>query len=257
MLVTTLRAPAARPYLVVTNDASRSPATVARRFAGLGLPITSEYIVTSGELIPPYFARHDLVGARTCVLGPADSGGLRARAGGTVVPLAPGMTIDCLAVCDDDGFAFLPGIELALSAAVRALDAGRGVTLILPIPHFGVFEARVDGVSSSASPPAPSRCCSRRRCAAVSRGRAALLSPRQARAPPVRSAAERLGTPKLLLMIGDQLETDVVGARAAGLDVALVDGVSRWQHAAAAAPAVPTWILADHLRFSRSRTSTP
>ena len=34
-------------------------------------------------------------------------------------------------------------------------------------------------------------------------------------------------------MIGDQLETDIAGARAAGIDAALLAGVSRWDPAAA------------------------
>jgi ribonucleotide monophosphatase NagD (HAD superfamily) len=38
------------------------------------------------------------------------------------------------------------------------------------------------------------------------------------------------------VMIGDQLETDVAGARAAGIDVALLAGVSRWHPHAAIAP---------------------
>jgi len=31
-----------------------------------------------------------------------------------------------------------------------------------------------------------------------------------------------------VVMIGDQLETDIAGARAAGIDAALLSGVSRW-----------------------------
>ena len=39
-----------------------------------------------------------------------------------------------------------------------------------------------------------------------------------------------------LLMIGDQLETDIAGARAAGIDAALITGVSRWREDAEPAP---------------------
>src|SRR2546426_12005935 len=54
----------ATPYAIVTNDASRLPETYARRFAGLGLAIAPEHVVTSGSLLPARIARHP--GARTC-----------------------------------------------------------------------------------------------------------------------------------------------------------------------------------------------
>ena len=55
--------------------------------------------------------------------------------------------------------------------------------------------------------------------------------------------AARLGmAPDRLVMIGDQIETDIVGARAAGCDAALLAGVSRW-HSDAQHPVAPTWLL--------------
>jgi ribonucleotide monophosphatase NagD (HAD superfamily) len=45
-------------------------------------------------------------------------------------------------------------------------------------------------------------------------------------------------------MIGDQLETDVAGARAAGIDAALlVTGVTRWQDESTSSSAAPTYLL--------------
>jgi len=56
-------------------------------------------------------------------------------------------------------------------------------------------------------------------------------------------AARRLGVaPRRLVMIGDQLETDVAGAAAAGIDAALYEGVSRWHPASATI--APTHLLA-------------
>ena len=54
-------------------------------------------------------------------------------------------------------------------------------------------------------------------------------------------ACARFGT-RRLLMVGDQLETDVAGATAAGLDAALVENVSRWTPGRAGP--TPTWLLA-------------
>jgi ribonucleotide monophosphatase NagD (HAD superfamily) len=45
-------------------------------------------------------------------------------------------------------------------------------------------------------------------------------------------------------MIGDQLETDIAGARGAGMECALVTGVSRWRDGDGIAH-VPQWLLDD------------
>src|SRR5947209_3062793 len=116
------------PYVIVTNDASRSAETYARRFSGLGLAIAPDRIVTSGSLLP---AAMPPGAPRTAVLGTADSIEYARAGGATIVPLAAGIEIDALAVCDDAGFEFLTGIEHALSAVVRAVEAGRQPALLL------------------------------------------------------------------------------------------------------------------------------
>src|SRR5215831_1125424 len=57
-----------KPFAIVTNDASRSPATYADRFARLGLAIDADRVVTSGSLLPDHLRRLGS-GLRTCVLG--------------------------------------------------------------------------------------------------------------------------------------------------------------------------------------------
>ena len=52
------------PYAIVTNDASRTPATYVQRFTGLGLPVPAAKIVTSGSLLPEYFRSRGLAGSR-------------------------------------------------------------------------------------------------------------------------------------------------------------------------------------------------
>jgi ribonucleotide monophosphatase NagD (HAD superfamily) len=44
-------------------------------------------------------------------------------------------------------------------------------------------------------------------------------------------------------MIGDQLETDIAGARAVGIDAALVAGVSVWRDGVVDAARAPHWLL--------------
>jgi HAD superfamily hydrolase (TIGR01450 family) len=225
------------PHLLVSNDASRAPDTYVKRFAGFGLPLTADQVVTSGSLIPGYFRAHGLAGARTCVLGTADSYAYVVEGGGIPVPLAHGMEIDALAVCDNAGTPFVEGIEIGCSAVVRAVEAGRRPALILPNPDLVYPKAHGElGFTSGAMALLIETALNRRfptadlRFVHLGKPEPHLFA----------EARRRLGVQRLV-MIGDQLETDIAGARAAGLDSALLAGVSRWDPSAAIAP---TYLLA-------------
>ncbi len=232
------------PFAIVTNDASRSQATYVARFASLGLAIPAERIVTSGSLLPGYFRDRGLAGARTLVLGTPDSFAYVREGGGVPVEIdldrrsksgSLRLELDALAICDDAGTPFLDGIELALSACVRAVEAGRRPALVLPNPDL-VYPKGGGELGFTA-------------------GAMALLveTALARRFPGAGLVFDRLGKPEphlflegqrrvggRVVMIGDQLETDVAGANAAGIDVALYAGVSRWQPGARV---TPTYLL--------------
>ncbi len=227
------------PFAIVTNDASRSPAAYARRFAAIGLAVEPAQVITSGSLLPGYFRDHGLAGARTCVLGTPDSYEYVREGGGVPVPLAPGMELDAVAVCDDSGTPFLEGIELALSAIVRAVDAGRRPRLVLPNPDLVYPKGDGElGVTAGAMALLIEAALARRfRAEPLAFDRLGKPEPHL-----FREAATRLGIPPArLVMIGDQLETDIAGARAAGIDAALLAGISPWDPTA---PVAPTYLLA-------------
>ena len=233
------------PYAIVTNDASRSMATYVTRFTSFGLPVPAERIVTSGSLLPAYFRAHGLADARTLVLGTPDSYGFVREGGGLPVEFVAGVEIDALAVCDDSGTPFLDGIELALSAIVRAVEAGRHPALVLPNPDLvypkgggelgftaGAMALLIEAALARRFPARP--------------GVAALAFDRLGKPAPhlFLEGARRLGiVPERLVMVGDQLETDIAGAAAAGVAGALVAGVSRWDPATPLATP-PTYLLA-------------
>lgn len=217
------------PYAVVTNDASRAQDTYAKRFASFGLTIPAERIVTSGSLLPGFLRARGLAGARTAVLGTDDSRAYITAGGAVPLPLVAGMEIDALAVCDDDGFPFLLGIELATSAVVRALDAGRAPVLVLPNPDLVYPKGDGELGFTAGAIAMLIEAVLERRFPALQLRFARLGKPE----PHLFAhAAGLLGLPPhRLVMIGDQLETDIAGARAAGIDAALLAGVSRWEHA--------------------------
>jgi len=235
-----------QPYAIVTNDASRSASTYAARFAGYGVAIAPERFVTSGGLMPAYFRERGLAGARTCVLGTPDSAAFVRQGGGVPVALAPGMEIDALAVCDDIGTPFVMGIELAFSAVARALDAGRVPALVLPNPDLiypkGLGEY---GFTAGAMALLIEAGLARR-----FPGRAPRFDRLGKPAPHLMVEAQRRLGCRRVVMIGDQLETDIAAAQAAGIDAALLAGVSRWQPPvegadAAAIAIAPTYLLAS------------
>lgn len=215
-----------KPFAIVTNDASRSQATYVERFAGYGWEIPAERIVTAGSLVPKYFRERGLGGARTLVLGTPDSYAYVREGGGVPVELVPGVEIDAVAICDDEGTPFLDGIELTLSAVIRAIDAGRRPALLLPNPDllFPKGDGEL-GFTAGAMALLVEAGLARR---FPGRG---LVFDRLGKPSPdlFVEAARRLAiSPARLVMIGDQLETDIAGANAAGIDAAFVAGVSRW-----------------------------
>ncbi len=241
-----------RAWAIVSNDASRSQATYARRFAGYGARVPEANVVTSGSLLPPYFRAHGLVGARTFVLGTEDSAAYVVEGGGVPVAVThapdverggehPRVEIDALAICDDSGFDFLPGVESAFNAVVRAVEAGRTPALILPNPDLVYPKGDGELGFTSGTIALMIEAALARRFPAKRLAFARLGKPE----PHLfLEAARRLAiAPDRLVMIGDQLETDIAGARAAGLHAALLAGVSRWEHAHETSSVVPEYLV--------------
>jgi HAD superfamily hydrolase (TIGR01450 family) len=226
-----------KPYCVVTNDASKLPETAAARYRRFGVELEPARIVTSGGLIDGYFREHDLSGARCAVLGTVDSVRYVEQAGGETVP--PGHDFDVLVVGDETGYPFLEHVDDALTTLFRRIDAGARVHLVLPNPDliyprdeasFGIaagsialmFEAALQRRYPDRAPLAFARL-----------GKPARYL--------YEEALRRCGT-RRAVMIGDQLETDIRGANACGIDSALVTtGVSAADLLSVPAVLRPTW----------------
>lgn len=226
------------PYRVVTNDASRTEETTAARFAALGLDIPVERILTSGSLLKPHFDAMGLRGRRCTVLGPEDSRAYAARAGGRLVP--PREPFEVLVIGDESGIEpFLETLNQALSTLLARLDDGHDVHLVLPNPDL-IFPAGPNEVGITGG--------------ALAALFEAVIEQRYPQRPQLRF--HRLGKPHPALfehalavlgchrplMIGDQLDTDIAGAAAFGIDSALYLGGLARRELPAAAPR-PTYLL--------------
>jgi len=212
------------PFRVVTNDASRLPENIADRLTSLGVSVAAEEVLTSGAMLTPFFGQRGLRGAPTLVLGTSDAKAYVTRAGGVVVEMNQSPEPDVVAVCDHEGFDFLPTMEAALSLLLRRADAGRPIIGVLPNPDLiyphspGAFGFTAGAMALLLE-------------AAVAARHPALgwkCQPLGKPHPPLfEEAARQLGAG--LVMIGDQLHTDILGARNAGIDAVLIGtGVSQW-----------------------------
>lgn len=229
-----------RAYFILTNDASKLPATASARYARHGLGIDASRIITSGTLIAGWFRANRLQGARAVVLGPPDSARYVAAAGATVV--GPAEDFEVVVLCDETGFDFLPAVDAVLSGIFRRIGRGEPVRLLLPNPDL-VYPQGEDAYGMAAG--------------AVALMFEAAIALRH---PGLDLRFERLGKPHAaiweealrrtgtrdMVMIGDQLETDIRGANAFGIASALVaTGVTTVDPAGLPDTIRPTYRLAS------------
>lgn len=207
-----------KPYYILTNDASKLSTTAAVRYQGYGLALDPDRIITSGVLLKRYFAAHRLTGLRCAVLGPVDSVHYVENAGGKIVSHAE--VFDVLVIADEAGFPFLETVDTVFTSLCHAVDRRQEVHLILPNPDliypaagkgFGFAAGSIAGMFEAALRVRyPHR--TDLRFTRLGKPYEALFA----------EALSRSGT-RDMVMIGDQLETDIQGARAFGLDAVWVE----------------------------------
>lgn len=207
-----------KPYYLLTNDASKLPQTAASRYRGYGLDIDSDRIITSAGLLEIYFKSNNLIGARCAVLGPEDSRQYVRDAGGEVVTPTGGF--DVVVIADETGYPFVETVDQVLSELIHKVQRRENFKLVLPNPDliypkagrgFGITSGSIALIIEAALqlryPGRPGLCFDR-----LGKPNPAIF----------REARHRSGTENMV-MIGDQLETDIRGAREFGLDLVLVD----------------------------------
>jgi len=227
-----------KPFLILTNSASRLPAGIATGLQALGFALELEQILSSGMLLPDYFAEHGLAGAPCLVLGTEDSSAYVAKAGGRVLSLSESRDAEVLVIADQAGFDCLEGMNRALSLAMRSLDRGRKLALVLCNPDLiypmgaGRFGFTAGGLAAMLE------ALLRERYPARKVGFDRLGKPHS---PIFREALSRTGSGRGV-MFGDQLATDILGAQRAGIDSVWVrTGLGTGQNDPTAIR--PTWQL--------------
>ncbi len=227
-----------REWFILTNSASRLPETTAADFAAQGLRVPTERIISSGLLLAPWFREHGLEGSHCLVLGPPDSHRYVERAGG--IPLAPidGTEADCIVIADQKGFDCIAGMDAAVSLALSRLDTGHQLKLILCNPDIIYPRAPALYGFTAGGLAAMMEAILTERYGEAAPGFERLGKPYT---PIFEEAARRSGT-REMVMIGDQIATDILGASRFGIDSALV-GTGLARHETAAGVVRPTWVL--------------
>jgi HAD superfamily hydrolase (TIGR01459 family) len=226
-----------KPYWLLSNTAARLSAHAAARYQGFGLAISPERILTSGTLLVDHFQAAGLVGRRCLVLGPEDSREYVRLAGGQ--PVAIGKDFEVLVLADQAGFPLLETLDWLLSTLIEKLDQGQSVPMLLPNPDLFYPKAAGYGITAGSLAVLLEAALAQRYP-----GRGDLRFVRLGKPYPglFEAAARRAGTRDMVL-IGDQLETDIEGAADFGIDSVLVLGGVSSLAALSGSKASPTWLL--------------
>lgn len=236
-----------KPWLIVTNSASRLPERLAADFTAQGLALRADQLLTSGMLLEGYFAAAGLAGARCLLLGPQSAQGYVSRAGGELV--SPDRTPDAevLIIADQQGVRWPEDLNAALNLIMQRRANGQPLHALLCNPDLmfpcapgqfsltaGAMALLLEQVISTHTPEPPFE----------------FLRLGKPNRPIFDAARQRLGV-EHLVMIGDQLGTDIRGGRDAGLDTVLVStglaGGAPRLTTDGSDPPRPTWHLANLL----------
>jgi HAD superfamily hydrolase (TIGR01457 family) len=222
--------------VLLTNNSTRSRSETARELSALGFSVSLDEVVTS-SYVAAHYLREEFGPVRAWIIGEGGVAEELSLAGHKIVPpeeaewVVVGMD-RCLT------YEKLARALRALLSGARFLATNRDATFPTPEgpkPGAGAVVGALVGMG---------------------------FSPEQVVGKPspiaFRAALELAGVkPDQTLMIGDRLETDILGAQHAGLDTALVlTGVSRREDI----PRLgirPTWIVRDLPTLARGEFSPP
>lgn len=224
-LIQTLTEREDKDFLIVTNNASATTDRIAESFKRKGLEIPEEKILSSGSLIPVWI--RDNFGNNPNILY---MGGKKAE---SLLGPAPGKKtkleelpekieekFDLLVLCSQEDENYKLNIEKLMSYLIWAQEAGCFPRLVLPNPdlifqkgrgQYGIVSGMIARIMEEAL---------KLRFHEMPKPFVLLGKP----SPIIFERAKVLMPGRKLVMIGDQIETDVKGANGAGIPSALMLG---------------------------------
>lgn len=205
---------------VLTNICGDTEEGIFDRLRRAGIPLLNpDQVISAGSLVARFLTDEVPVKATVAFIGPAACKDVIAGGGHQVAAGAELDRFDILAVLDDEGFPFRETLEAALSACVRSYT------------ETGKLPAILLANSDCAYPAGPGRIAFGSGIFPVMLGEALkkmigvgpkVISFGKPGARMFQEARRRAG-PGSLMMIGDQIATDIVGANRAGMTSVLVE----------------------------------
>jgi len=218
-------------FRLVTNNAGRTPAQYVERLAGMDVRVTPDEILTSGVATAQYLAA-TAPGASVYVIG---TEGLRQLLSSYGLRLSSGDRADFVVVGWDQELTFrkLADATILIRAGAKFIGTNPDVTWPddqLLLPGNGATLAYLQA-STSVAP---------------------LIIGKPER-PMFDAALAALGAdPAETAMLGDRIETDIVGAQDAGLRAILVLSGASSRADLEASPARPDWVFDDIQALTRA-----
>lgn len=211
-----------KPYLILTNDSSRSIEASSLRYGEFGLDIPTERIITSGSLIQNYFSKNNLINQSCCVLGTDDTFEYVKKAGGLLVSADD--TFQVLVIGAISGYPFVETTSALISKLFSIIDSQNTIELILMNPDllypktedsFGLAAASLATIIEEAL---TLRYPMNENLTFTKLGKPYM---------PIFEKAFAMTKTRNMVMIGDQLHTDIQGAKNFGIDSVLMEtGIS-------------------------------
>ena len=230
-----------KKFFVLTNGSSQSVVKTVASLKNKGVYVDLDQVITSGSLVQEWIVREGLDGSKVYILGPESS---RFVLDGTSCSVCAqdDYNFDLLIVTNQSGYSFLEGLENVSSALIRQIDSGNRCRMLLPNPDL-IYPTK-NGIGFTSGMAA--QCIE----SALSLRFGDLVYFERLGKPysPIFDKAKKLAGNQKMVMIGDQLVTDIKGANNAGIDSVLIGtGITSLEQAQKS-PIKPTYVLQSFLQ---------
>ncbi|NRA46853.1 MAG: HAD-IIA family hydrolase [Oligoflexales bacterium] len=230
-----------KQFFIVTNGSSQSVENTVAGLKKKGINVLSDQVITSGSLVSEWILQEGLDGCKVYLLGPASSHfvfeGTSCR-----ICKPDDYDFDLLIVTNQTGYPFLEGLESITSALIKQFNGGKTCRMLLPNPDL-IYPTKT-GVGYTSGMVA--HCIE----AALSLrfGEQKFQFERLGKPyAPIFQKTMKLARSSNVVMIGDQLATDIKGAVSMGIDSVLIGtGITSLEQAQRSA-IKPTYLMKSFL----------
>jgi HAD superfamily hydrolase (TIGR01450 family) len=228
-----------KPYWIVSNGASKSTQKAISHYRNLGFKLDDGHVITSGSLLKSYFEKESLCGAKVAVLGTESSKDYVSESSCELVNIDD--EFDVLVIANQTDYPFIEYVDKAMSRVMKAYDQGKKIRLVLPNPDLFYPKASGEYGFTAGSIALMMESIFKARygenCDLVFEKLGKPYSP-------IFERAIELAATKKVLMVGDQILTDIKGAADIGIDsLLLMTGLCSREALEQEKASKPTYVL--------------